>query len=491
MTEITKNFINGRWVESGSKQTFDSLNPATGQVLGTCTASRVADVEAAVSAAKSAFDVWRKMPAPRRAEIMYRFAELVKARKEELARVLTQEMGKVLMEARGDVQEAIDMAYYMAGEGRRSFGQTVPSELPDKFAMSIREPVGVVAVITPWNFPIAVPSWKILPALVLGNTVVWKPSSDTPICAAKLVEVFADAGLPAGVLNLLIGRGGEIGDALVRHRDVRLVTLTGSNEVGRHVGTMAAEGGKRCALELGGKNAILVLDDADLSLAVDGIVWSAFGTSGQRCTACSRIIVHKAAREKLTGMLVERVKRLKLGNGLEPATDVGPVVNENAAKRIHEYVQIGIKEGARLLVGGEPADGCFYRPTLFDEVKPNMRIAQEEIFGPVACIIEAGSLDDAVRINNDSAYGLVSSIYTQNVNRAFAAMRELSTGIVYINAGTIGSEVQLPFGGTRGTGNGSREAGQAALDTFSEWKTVYVDYSGRLQRAQIDTHNES
>lgn len=477
---------------AGVSQSFDSLNPATGQVVGTCTRSVIADVDAAVSAARSAFNSWHKVPAPRRADVLYRVAELCKAQKEDLARLITQEMGKVLVEARGDVQEAIDMALYMAGEGRRMFGQTVPSELPDKFAMSVREPVGVVTVITPWNFPIAVPAWKILPALVLGNTVVWKPSSDTPLCAAKFAEIFTTAGLPPGVLNLVLGNGHEIGDALVRHRDVRLVTFTGSNEVGRRVSIAAAETGKRCALELGGKNAIIVLDDADLALAVDGIVWSAFGTSGQRCTACSRIIVHKAVRQKLTDMLVTRVNQLKLGNGLESSTDVGPVVNDAALQRIDEYVRLGKAEGARLLVGGarhldgDCARGFFYKPTIFDEVKPPMRIAQEEIFGPVTCLIEAANLDEAIRINNDVPYGLVSSIYTRDVNRAFAAMRELTTGIVYVNAGTIGSEVQLPFGGTRGTGNGSREAGQAALDTFSEWKTIYVDYSGRLQRAQID-----
>jgi acyl-CoA reductase-like NAD-dependent aldehyde dehydrogenase len=493
MKDVEKNFISGRWVESESGQAFQSLNPATGEVFGTCTRSGPADVEAAVSAARNALDGWRKTPAPRRAEILYRLAELLKSAKEDLARTITSEMGKVSMEARGDVQEAIDMAYYMAGEGRRMFGQTVPSELPDKFCMSLREPVGVVAVITPWNFPIAVPSWKILPALVLGNTVVWKPSSETPTCAAQFVEIFEKAGLPAGVLNLVLGLGGEIGDALTRHRDVRLVTFTGSNDVGHRVGAMAAEGGKRCALELGGKNAIIVLDDADLSLAVDGIVWSAFGTSGQRCTACSRVIVHRAVRKPLTELLVERAKRLRIGNGLDPDTEVGPVVNQDSLQKIDRYVKLGQEEGARLLVGGERhtkgdcAKGFFYRPTVFDDVNPHMRIAQEEIFGPVVCLIEAGNLEEAVAINNNVAYGLVSSIYTQNINRAFTAMREITTGIVYVNAGTIGSEVQLPFGGTRGTGNGAREAGQAALDTFSEWKTVYVDYSGRLQRAQIDT----
>jgi aldehyde dehydrogenase (NAD+) len=493
MSDSTKNFIGGKWQAAASAKTFESINPATGKLVGACAASGPRDLEAAVEAAARAFETWRRTPAPRRAEFLFRLADLLRRHKESLSRCITTEMGKVLLEAGGDVQEAIDMALYMAGEGRRSFGQTVPSELPDKFAMSLREPAGVVAVITPWNFPIAVPSWKILPALVLGNTVVWKPSSDTPVCAARFVELFAQAGLPPGVLNLVTGPGRETGDALVRHPQVRLVTFTGSNEVGSHVAVEAARGGKRCALELGGKNAIIVLDDADLDLAVDGILWSAFGTSGQRCTAASRIIVHRDVRAPLTERLVERTRQLRLGDGLKPETDVGPVINEAALKKIEGYVKIGREEGARVLTGGKrhTEGGCehgfFFQPTLFDGVKPDMRIAQEEIFGPVTCLIEARGLEEAVAINNSVPYGLVSAIYTRDVNRAFRTMRELSTGIVYVNAGTIGSEVQLPFGGTRGTGNGAREAGQAALDTFSEWKTVYVDYSGKLQRAQIDT----
>ncbi len=420
-----------------------------------------------VEQAANAFPSWRSIPAPRRGEILFRFAELLKSQKEELAALITVEMGKLPLEAGGEVQEAIDMAYYMAGEGRRSFGQTVPSELPDKFAMSLREPVGVVAMITPWNFPVAVPSWKLLPALVLGNTVVWKPSPRTPQCAARLVELLTEAGLPAGVVNVVNG-GSEVGEALVRAPQVRLVTFTGSNAVGRRVAVACAELGKRCALELGGKNAIIVLDDADLDLAVDGIVWSAFGTGGQRCTSCSRVIVHQAVRAKLTEMLVARVKQLQ----------IGPLIDAAATQRCEEFVREAVAAGARRLTTG---------PTLLDNVTPAMRVAQEEIFGPVCVIIEVGSPEEAARVNNDVPYGLSSSIYTRDVNRAFVALRELTTGIVYVNAGTTGSEVQLPFGGTRGTGNGAREAGQAALDTFSEWKTVYVDYSGRLQRAQIDT----
>jgi len=468
---------------------IESRNPATGELVDRCP---ISSPESAVAAAVKALPGWRATPAPRRADVLYRAAELLKSRKSDLGRLVTREMGKVLVEARGDVQEAIDMALYMAGEGRRMGGQTVPSELPHKFAMSLREPVGVVAVITPWNFPIAVPSWKILPALVLGNTVVWKPSSDTPVCAREFAAIFHEAGLPEGVLNLVIGRGSDSGANLVRHPEVNLVTFTGSNEAGHKVAMLAAETGKRYALEMGGKNAILVLEDANLPLAVDGILWSAFGTSGQRCTAASRVIVHRAVRAELTQLLLDRIGRLRLGNGLDPSTDVGPVINAAALKKIEDYVRIGVEEGARPLTGGERyvdgdcRNGFFFKPTLFDNVLPEMRIAREEIFGPVTCLLEAQNLEHAIAINNGSAYGLVSAIYTRDINCAFTAMRELNTGIVYINAGTIGSEVQLPFGGTRGTGNGSREAGQAALDTFSEWKTVYVDYSGRLQRAQID-----
>lgn len=492
MSEILKNFIGGHWIKSAGGKTFDSLNPATHELIARCTLSEARDVEAAVGAAAHAFDSWRRTPAPRRAEILFSAAEKMKIRKKELARLVTMEMGKVLPEGRGDVQGAIDMTCYMAGEGRRLSGQTVPAELPDKFAMSVRDPIGVVACITPWNFPIAVPCWKIMPALVLGNTVVLKPSSDTPLCAVRLIEILKESGIPNGVVNLVLGSGGAAGEALVSHPKVAVISFTGSNDVGHSLGVKAAQSGKRCHLEMGGKNAILVMEDADLNLALEGIVWSAFGTSGQRCTAASRIIVHKAVRRQLTEMLVDRVKRLRLGDGLEPTTDVGPVINQAALEKIHRYVQIGQEEGARLLTGGEAytkgdcARGFFYRPTVFDNVRPEMRIAQEEIFGPVTALMEVSSLEEAITINNEVRQGLSSSIYTRDINRAFAAMRDITTGIVNVNAGTSGVEVQLPFGGTRATGNGHREAGQAALDTFSEWKTIYVDYSGKLQKAQID-----
>jgi acyl-CoA reductase-like NAD-dependent aldehyde dehydrogenase len=403
-----------------------------------------------------------------------------------------QEMGKVRAEAGGDVQEAIDMTYYMAGEGRRLFGHTTPSEMPDKFQMSVRMPIGVVGAITPWNFPIAIPSWKIAPALVCGDTVVFKPATDTPMLGERFVEIFEEAGLPAGVLNIVHGGGGTVGEGLVKHPDVPLISLTGSREVGVQTAKNAAPFLKHVHLELGGKNAIIVMDDADVDLAVDGIVWSAFGTSGQRCTAASRVIAAGKVYDELQSKLVERAEQLKLGNGLDEEVDVGPVINRSALEKIHSYTEIGRDEGAKLLTGGEIATGngldkgFFYRPTVFADVDPGMRIAQEEIFGPTTALIRATDVDEAIRIANGIEFGLSSSIFTRDVNKAFRAMRDLNAGITYINAGTIGAEVHLPFGGTKQTGNGHREAGQAALDFYTEWKAIYVDYSGKLQRAQID-----
>ncbi|MBI5301460.1 MAG: aldehyde dehydrogenase family protein [Chloroflexi bacterium] len=493
MTEFN-NFINGKWVPSHRGNTFESRNPANGELIGVLQKSDARDVNDAVDAASTAFEKWRKYPAPKRAELIYRVAEILRARKQEIGELLTREMGKVMPEALGDVQEAIDMALYIAGEGRRLNGLLVPSELPNKWAMATRDPLGVVAAITPWNFPIAIPAWKMFPALVCGNTVVWKPASDTPVLAARMIEIYEQAGFPPGVVNLVTGGGSVVGDALVAHPRVRLVTFTGSTDIGRTVSIQAAQHLKRVSLEMGGKNAIIVMDDADLDLAVEGILWSAFGTSGQRCTACSRVIAHRAIKQQLLDRLVPRTARLRLGDGLLATTDVGPVINRPAAEKIHAYTDIAKQEGAAVLVGGniatqgELARGSFYQPTIFDNVTPTMRVAQEEIFGPSLAIIEAQSLDDAIAINNRTNFGLSTSIYTSNVNRAFEAMRDVTTGILYINAGTIGSEVQLPFGGTRGTGNGHREGGgPVVLDTFCEWKTIYVDYSGRLQRAQIDT----
>jgi alpha-ketoglutaric semialdehyde dehydrogenase len=493
-SELIKNFIGGEWVPAKSGAVFDSTNPATGEVVARCADSAADDLNAAVEAAAAAFESWRKIPAPRRGEILFRIGERLTKEKEALAQTVTQEMGKVITEGRGDVQEAIDMAYYMAGEGRRQFGQVVPSELPDKAAQCVREPVGVAGLITPWNFPIAIPSWKMFPALILGNTVVLKPSPETPLCAARFVKVVEESGIPAGVVNLVLGSSPKLGEQLVNHPDVGVISFTGSTQTGTKVAEAAARTHKRVALEMGGKNSIMVMDDADLDLAVDGILWSAFGTTGQRCTACSRLIVQEGAKEKLTAKLLARMNKLKVGSGLEASTDVGPLVNQPALDKVQERVREGQQVGARLLTGGNVlktgpfAKGCFFAPTLFDQVRPDMKLAQEEIFGPVLSVIEVKDLDEAIRVNNNVKYGLSTSIFTRDVNKAYRAMRDIRTAIVYVNAGTIGSEVHLPFGGMRQTGNGHREAGQAALDTFSEWKTIYVDYSGRLQRAQIDTH---
>ena len=488
-----QNYIGGEWVDAVSGETFESVSPATGEVLGVFPTSGAEDVERAVAAAKKAYEEWRLVPAPKRGEILFRFARLLEEQKDDVTDLMTREMGKVKAEAGGDVQEAIDMSLYMGGEGRRLFGHTTPSELRDKFNMSVRMPIGVIGVITPWNFPIAIPSWKIAPALVCGNTVVFKPATDTPLLGERFVELLAEAGLPAGVVNIVHGGGGAVGDALVRHPDVPVITLTGSRETGVTVMRNAADHLKHVHLELGGKNAIIVLDDADIDLAVDGIIWSAFGTSGQRCTAASRVIVQEGVYGELQKRLVERAEQMRLGPGWEDDTDVGPVINAGALEKIHSYTGIGQDEGAKLLTGGEPATdgdlarGHFYRPTIFADVDAEMRIAQEEIFGPTTALIPVSSIDDAIRAANSVRYGLSSSIFTRDVNNAFRAMRDLDTGITYINAGTIGAEVHLPFGGTKDTGNGHREAGQAALDVFTEWKSIYVDYSGKLQRAQIDT----
>jgi alpha-ketoglutaric semialdehyde dehydrogenase len=491
-TRTFQNFIGGGWVDAASGETFESTSPADGEPIGVFPKSGPEDVDRAVAAAKEAFEDWRLVPAPKRGELLFAFARLLVEHKDELTELMTHEMGKVRPEAGGDVQEAIDMSYYMGGEGRRLFGQTTPSELRDKFNMSLRMPIGVIGAITPWNFPIAIPSWKIAPALVSGNTVVFKPATDTPALGQRFVELLDEAGFPKGVVNIVHGGGGAVGEALVRHPDVPVITLTGSRETGVAVMRNGADGLKRIHLELGGKNAIIVLDDADLDLAVDGIVWSAFGTSGQRCTAASRVIAHASVYDELAKRLVDRVEKMTLGPGWEDDTDIGPVINRTALDRIHEYVGIGRDEGATLLAGGEIADdgdlakGFYYRPTLFGDVDPGMRIAQEEIFGPVTALIRVRDADEAIRVSNGVRFGLSSSIFTQDVNTAFRAMRDLEAGITYVNAGTIGAEVHLPFGGVKETGNGHREAGQAALDVFTEWKSVYVDYSGTLQRAQID-----
>jgi aldehyde dehydrogenase (NAD+) len=492
--KLFKNFINGEWVESRSGKAFENRNPANkDELVGMFPAGTEEDVNQAIDAAKSAYKKWRMVPAPKRAEILFRAAEILVKKKEDFAHDMTREMGKVLAETRGDVQEAIDMTYYMAGEGRRQFGQTTPSELPNKFAMCIRQPVGICVMITPWNFPMAIPSWKIMPALILGNTVVFKPASDTPLSAYNLVQVLTEAGVPRGVVNLITGSGGKVGNPLMKHPDVGLVSFTGSTEIGRAVSEACAPGFKKCQLEMGGKNMIIVMDDANLDLAIDGCTWGAFGTTGQRCTATSRIAVQKGVYREFVQRFTERVKKLKVGDGLDPTVEMGPCVSEAQLHTVMEYVEIGKNEGAKLAAGGhrlnkgEHAKGWFHEPTVFVDCDPKMRIMQEEIFGPVVSVTAVDNLEHAIEVANGTVYGLSSAIYTRNVNHAFQAMRDLHTGIVYVNAPTIGAETHLPFGGVKQTGNGHREAAVACLDFYSEWKTLYVDYSDHLQRAQIDT----
>jgi alpha-ketoglutaric semialdehyde dehydrogenase len=487
------NFIDGEWRASVSGDVFENRNPANADdLIGLFQKSTQADVDEAIDAARLAFERWRLVPAPRRAEILFRAATLIAERKEDLARDMTREMGKVLEEARGDVQEAVDMTFFMAGEGRRQYGQTTPSELRDKFAMSVRQPLGVCAVITPWNFPMAIPSWKIIPALVCGNTVVFKPATLTPLSAINFVKILEDAGVPRGVVNLVTGGGGEVGNALLASDAVRVVSFTGSTDVGRTVSEHGAPSFKKVHLEMGGKNVVMIMEDANLELAVEGCLWGGFGTTGQRCTAASRVVVHEQVYEAFLGAFVERARALRVGDGLRPETQVGPAVSAGQRETVMKYVDIGQQEGARLMCGGHPltkgdlAKGYFHEPTVFADVAPSMRVAQEEIFGPVVSVIPCHSFEDAIAIGNGVDYGLSASIYTQDINRAFAAMRDMYTGIFYVNAPTIGAEVHLPFGGTKATGNGHREAGTAALDVFSEWKSIYVDFSGRLQRAQID-----
>lgn len=487
------NYIDGEWLPAQSAITLESRNPADWrELVATFPRSGAADVNAAVEAARRAYRTWRLVPAPARAEFVHRIGELMLEHKQELAYLISQEMGKPLAEAQGDVQEGIDCAFYSAGEGRRLFGQTTPSEMQDKFAMTVRMPVGVCALITPWNFPIAIPCWKAFPALVCGNTLILKPAEDTPGCATSLIQIFREAGLPDGVANLVHGLGEEAGRALVEHPGIDLVSFTGSSETGAEVGAVCARTHKRVCLEMGGKNAQIVLEDADLELALEGALWGAFGTAGQRCTATSRLILHRDIKDAFTEMLLARARKLRLGPGTDSRTEVGPLVNSAQLQRIGSYLEVATNEWAKVLTGGAALDdgdfrhGYFFAPTVLDLVNPRMRVAREEIFGPVVALIEVESFEAAIDVLNDTPYGLSSSIYTRDINRAFRAMRDIEAGITYINGPTIGAEVHLPFGGVKQTGNGHREAGTASLDVYTEWKTVYVDFSGHLQRAQID-----
>ena len=489
---VYHNLIGGQWLPAAEGKTLLNLNPADhADVVGAFPSSHADDVAQAVAAAKEAFATWRLVPAPKRAEILVRAGNHLIQNKERYARDMTREMGKVLAETRGDVQEAIDEAFYVAGEGRRLFGQTTPSELQNKFALSVRMPLGVVGLISPWNFPMAIPSWKLFPALVSGNTCVIKPASDTPLSTYNLVKALIDAGLPPGVVNIVCGNGSVVGRALVEHPDVRAISFTGSSEVGSLVAQRAAAAFKPVSLEMGGKNAQIVMDDANLELALDGALWGSFGTTGQRCTATSRILLQKGIADRFSAEFVARASKLVVGNGLEASVEVGPQVNEHQAETSAKYVAIALAEGAKLLTGGHRltegiyAHGTFFEPTVLGGVFPSMRIAREEVFGPVVSLIEFDTFEQAIEIANSTDYGLSTALYTKDVNRAFTAMRDLESGITYINAPTIGAEVHLPFGGVKHTGNGHRE-GNGAIDFFTTWKAVYVDYSDKLQRAQID-----
>jgi aldehyde dehydrogenase (NAD+) len=488
------NYIDGQWVKSGTGKAFENRNPANDDdLVGLFQDSDASDVDAAVSAASKAYEKWRLVPAPKRAEYLYKVGEILKRRKDEMAREMTREMGKVVDETKGDIQEAIDMAYLAAGEGRRLFGVTTPSELHNKFNMAVRMPLGVAGLITPWNFPMAIPAWKGMAALICGNTVVIKPASQTPLSVVLLTEAFEEAGLPAGVWNMVTGGGREVGEPMLTHPKIRVISFTGSTDVGRHINTVCAPQFKHVHLEMGGKNVIMVMDDADVDLAVDGALWGAFGTTGQRCTAASRVVAHEKVYDQFVEKLAARAKTVRVGNGLESGVQMGPSISDSQLATVKKYVQIGKEEGAEVVSGGNAltdgayAKGYFHEPTVFANVKDNMRIAQEEIFGPVTAVMRCNSLEEAISIGNGVKYGLSASIYTRDVNKAFVAMRDMVTGIFYVNAPTIGAEVHLPFGGVKETGNGHREAGVAGMDVFTEWKSIYIDYSGNLQRAQIDT----
>lgn len=490
------NFIAGKWTGTEDNRTFHSVNPAnTSEIIGSYARSHAKDINLAVLAARSAFPEWRSTPAPQRGTIIAKMGRLLEQNKEKLAIEMVHEMGKVLVEARGDVQEAIDMAHYMAAFGRMPDGHTVPSERPDILCYARKVPVGVVGMITPWNFPIAIPSWKMFPALLAGNTVVLKPAEDTPGLAVSFIRLLEEAGIPAGVVNLVTGYGDEAGAALVEADGVDVVSFTGSTAIGNRIMTSCGELMRRVSCELGGKNAIVVLSDADLDLAVKGALWSAFGTTGQRCTAASRLIIDRKILPSFRDTLLEQLKSMNIGSGIDPDVHIGPIINRKQLERVHQYVQTGVEEGADLLVGGSiltdsaNASGCFYPPTVFDGVNSQMRIAREEIFGPVTAIMPCDGLDDALHIANSTAYGLSLSLYTRDISSAFKAVDRLDSGIVYINLPTSGAEIQLPFGGVKQTGNGHREAGVAAMDYCTEWKSVYVNYSAssELVRAQIDT----
>ncbi len=489
-----KNYINGEWVEPIGGKYFKNISPANREdIIGEFPESGQSDVDAAVAAAKEAFKTWSKIPAPKRGDILKKVGDIFVRRKQELAQIMTREMGKPTFETEGDVQEAIDTAYYSASETRRLFGYTAPSEMDNKMNLSFRTPIGVCGIITAWNFPVAVPAWKILPGLAAGNTIVYKPSKESPHSGVIFAEILEEAGIPKGVFNLLLGKG-SMGNMIVEHRDVNLIGFTGSTDIGTKIGEICGKMNKKVSLEMGGKNAQIVLNDANLDLAIEGALWGAFGTTGQRCTATSRVIVEKGIYDKFIELISDRAQKLRLGDGLKPETEVGPVIHAQSLENCQKYTNIGIEDGGRLICGGKPATegdlakGNFFKPTVIADVTPQNRLFNEEVFGPVLAITKAENFEHAIELQNHCEYGLSSSIFTRDVNKAFAAIRDIEAGITYINAPTIGAEAHMPFGGVKGTGNGHREGGWTVFDIFTEWKTVYVDYSDKLQRAQIDNY---
>jgi acyl-CoA reductase-like NAD-dependent aldehyde dehydrogenase len=486
-------YINGQWCVGTGTTVFTSNNPANPtHTIGTFTQATPADVAFAVTSAKQAFPAWKATPPPKRGALLFKLAAYIEQHKEAWALEMAEEMGKPLTEARGDVQEAIEMAQFMGGEGRRLNGFQTPSEFPNKWLLATRQPIGVCGLITPWNFPIAVPSWKLFPALVAGNTVVFKPAEQSPLMGQRLVEACAAVGFPAGVINLVQGSGEVTGNALVQHPDVQLISFTGSTQTGTHIANICAVQHKLCAMELGGKNACIVWHDANIPLAVEGLLWGAFGTAGQRCTATSRLIIHPSVKEAVLTALLARMQGLVIGDPTQETTQLGPLIEHSAVERAERMVAEAQQQGASLLIGGHPLydthynNGYFYAPTVLDAVQPEMTIAQEEVFAPVLSVLTAQTLEEAIHIANGVRYGLSGAIYTQNMGMAMQVVEQLSVGLAYINAPTIGAETHVPFGGVKHSGNGHREASTAVLDTYTQWKTITIEGTTTLRKAQMD-----
>lgn len=487
-----RNFIGGKWIESSSSKVSTNINPAnTGDIIGEGRQATRGEARAAVEAAADAFHAWRKTPAPTRGKIVARAARLFEENKEELAQILTREEGKTISESRGELQRSINVAEFCAGESRRMNGETILSELPSNFAYTIKQPLGVVACVTPWNFPVAIPVWKIAPALVAGNTVVFKPATITPATAVRIVEIFEEAGIPPGVLNLILGSGSEAGDEIIGHPAVKAVSFTGSNGVGIRLYEQVSRRGGKCQCEMGGKNPVVILEDADMDLTVESTAQGAFGSSGQRCTATSRAIVVNEVADEFVDRIVKRAESMRLGDGIDPQTEMGPSVDESQFNTVLSYLNIGREDGAKLLCGGERATGngldkgYFVKPTVFDHVTPDMRIAREEIFGPVLSVLRVKNFEEAMQVANDTEFGLSSSIFTNDAARIFRFVDEIETGMTHINSPTTGGEAHIPFGGVKGTGIGDREQGSTALDFYTELKVVYVDYTGRKRAGNL------